>query len=92
MSGWREASPAEVLESHVVLSAEQVAYVLGLTVVKGWRVGEPDPRQVLALVERKKLRPVDPEQPATRWTFSKKLIEAYLDDPNLVIVHREAVA
>lgn len=81
-------SPAEVLASHVVLSAEQVAYVLGLSVVKGWRAGEPDPRQVLALVERNKLRPVDPEQPRSRWMFSRKLVEAYLDDPSLVIVHR----
>ena len=86
------ASPAEVLASHVVLSAWQVALVLGLTVSKGRRVGEPDPRQVLALVERGKLRPVDPDQPMSRWTFSKKLVEAYVDDPGLVIIPGDAAA
>lgn len=88
MGEWREMSPAEVLAAHVVLSVEQVAYVLGLLVSKGPRAGEPDAKRVLDLVNRLKLRPVDGEQPSSRWTFSTTLVRAYIDDPNLIIVHR----
>lgn len=83
---WREMSPAQVWDAHLVFDAEQVAYVLNLKVVKGARAGKPDPRQVLALVERGKLRPVDAEQPVSQWTFSRALVEGYLARPDLVLV------
>lgn len=87
---WRELSPAAVLAEFVVLDAEQVAYVLNLPVVKGARVGKPDPRRVVELVERHKLRPVDPAQPETRWTFSRKMVEAYLENQDRVLLPQPA--
>ena len=83
IAAWREMTPAEVLAAYVVLTAEQTAYVLALSFAKGRRVGEPDPGQVLDLVARGLLWPVDSTQPTSRWRFSAHTVRNYLEHDGL---------
>lgn len=71
-------TPADLLSSKVTLTTTETAYVLTLVHHRGARKGEPDRRQVIALVARGVLAPVDPAQPNYRWTFSVADIRRYL--------------
>lgn len=86
MRDWQDRTPREVLDGCVVLSPAQVAYVLGLTFAKGSKAGRPDPAQVFELVARNRLRPVDPEQPSFRWTFSARQIAQYIEHGDGLLV------
>ena len=69
---------AELLDSTVVLTATQVAFILGLTFYKGRNAGEPNRLMVIDLVERGILSPIDATQPKHRWRFSTASIRHYL--------------
>jgi hypothetical protein len=69
---------AELLETTVVLTATEVAYILRLTYHKGRKAGTPNRLLVLDLVDRGLLAPVDPTQPIHRWRFSTASIKRYL--------------
>lgn len=72
-------TPAQLLADNVVLTAGQVATVLGLTYGRGRRKGEPNRHLVAALVADGRLTPVDPAMPLPRWTFAVAAINRYLD-------------
>jgi hypothetical protein len=75
---WRDKTPAEVLESNVVLTPGQVAYVAGLLHKRGEHRGQPDRRAALELIKAGKLPLVDPSQSVTRWTVSVSAVKKYL--------------
>lgn len=83
---WLAWSPRQVLDGFPVLTGEQVAFVLQLTVAKGARRGEPDARQVLQLVARGRLAPIDADLPVRLWRFSSTLVARYIDDPALIVI------
>ena len=70
---------AELMASKVTLTPTQTALVLSLFFTRGAKRGQPDRRQVLELVDRGVLTPVDPSQPNVRWTFSVSSIRRYLE-------------
>lgn len=72
------STPAELMASKVTLTPTEVALVLSLFFTRGAKRGQPDRRQVLALVDRGVLTPVDPTQPNVRWTFSTSDIVRYI--------------
>ncbi len=80
MSDWRQLTPAEVLDQHVVLTAGQSAYVLGLVHTRGKDKGQPDRRAALELMRNGTLPLVDPRQPVTRWTVSSNAVRRYLNE------------
>lgn len=71
-------TPAELLDGHVVLTPHQVAVVLGLTVTRGPRRGEPDVRRARHLIRTGALAVVDAAQPPTRWTVSTAEVRRYI--------------
>jgi hypothetical protein len=75
---WQDMTPAQVLDTFPALTLTQVAYVLNLTHQRGSKRGEPDRRQVMGLVSKRKLLLVDSTQPVARWTISSNNVRDYL--------------
>jgi hypothetical protein len=71
-------TPAEVLDTNVVLTPAQIAYVAGLLHRRGEKKGQPDRRAALELIKAGTLPLVDPNQPITRWTVSSVAVRKYL--------------
>ena len=90
---WRTHTPAEVLDGNLVLTLTQVAYILGLSVAKGARKGEPNLRAAAELVHTGRLRAVDPHQPVGKCTVSAASVRRYLaaaDTPTFSLVKESA--
>lgn len=79
MSDWLGLPRQRVLADFAVLTAEQVAYVLQLEIVKGARKGCPDARQVHELVTAGRLLPIDCTLPVRKWRWSSARVSAYID-------------
>lgn len=70
-------TPTEVLDSNVVLTPTQIAYVLGLLHGRGKNAGKPDRRAALELIKAGRLPLVDPTQSITRWTVPANAVRKY---------------
>lgn len=81
MTDWRTLTPNEILDSHVVLTPAQIAYVLGLHHTRGEHKGQPDRRAALELIKAGRLPLVDPTQSITRWTVATAAVRAYTNGP-----------
>ena len=75
---WRTMTPNEVLDAYPALTMTQVAYVCGLTFIRGEKAGQPDRRKALALVADGKLPVIDPTRPVPFWTVSATNVRNYL--------------
>ena len=69
---------AELLAQELALTLGQAAIVLNLRHTRGACKGEPDKRQVLALVDAGALRPIDHRQPVGRMTVSANELRRHL--------------
>lgn len=72
-------SPAAVLDNHVTLTPNLVAYVLDLRVTRGDRKGELARRQAIDLMNSGVIAAVDPTQPATRWCVSATEVRRFIE-------------
>ncbi len=80
--------PRQLLETNVVLTPVEVAWVLGLKFERGEHAGEPNPLRVRELVASGDLFPVDPSQPAHRCRYSVPVVQRYLDDRDRIALER----
>lgn len=80
---WRSSPPADVLAGQVVLTMEQVAYVLGLMIEHGKHAGRANSALAVELVRAGRLRLVDPSVRITRWRVSAAELRRYVDNPGL---------
>lgn len=71
-------TPSEVLESNVVLTATQIAFVGNMVHRRGKHAGQPDRRAALELIKAGKLPLVDDTQSITRWTCPVSAVKKYL--------------
>jgi hypothetical protein len=69
---------AEALQTEACLTLTEVADILRLTHTRGAKKGTPDRRLAVDLVATGKLRVVDADQPAFRWTVSTGEVRRYL--------------
>ena len=69
---------AELLDSKVALTTDDVAFILGLMYQRGSRAGQPNRRRVSELVKAGRIAPIDPQVPAQQWRFATSTIKRYV--------------